>query len=267
MTLFERKGIKFTLNWIPFGGFVRMAGEEAGFDVEGSLASKAPWRRILITAAGPGMNVVLALAIAISIPLIVGVPQAHGPIVVAQVFPGTPAWRTGVPAGVTLLQVDGVDPPTWCRCVGPVEAAPEQRRYAHGQLPTTLKVGACTNAPASRIVTLTPHLCPDAQGGPPYKGLPAGCLISAAPLIRDRHEAGADAHSVGHRVPGGTPARAVETYARSNLFSSIGPGRNATWGTLGLLLTGLGLLVSSVVSPAAQQVVSSSGGVSGPVRL
>ena len=36
-TLFERKGIKFTLNWLPLGGFVRMAGEESGFDAEGSM--------------------------------------------------------------------------------------------------------------------------------------------------------------------------------------------------------------------------------------
>ena len=40
-TLFERQGTKFTLNWIPLGGFVRPAGEDDP-DVQGGLASARP---------------------------------------------------------------------------------------------------------------------------------------------------------------------------------------------------------------------------------
>ncbi|MFD3163229.1 M50 family metallopeptidase [Herpetosiphon sp. NSE202] len=59
--LFVRKGIPFTLNWLPLGGFVRFAGEEGGFDDPDSLASAPPRRRIPVMAAGVIANVITAI--------------------------------------------------------------------------------------------------------------------------------------------------------------------------------------------------------------
>ena len=59
--LFVRKGVPFTLNWLPLGGFVRFAGEESGFDDPESLLSAPPLRRIAILAAGVIANILVAM--------------------------------------------------------------------------------------------------------------------------------------------------------------------------------------------------------------
>ena len=59
--LFVRKGVPFTLNWLPLGGFVRFAGEESGFDDPDSLLSASPRRRIPVLAAGVIANVLVAM--------------------------------------------------------------------------------------------------------------------------------------------------------------------------------------------------------------
>src|SRR5690349_12304089 len=64
LTLFERNGVKYTLNWLPLGGFVRFGGEgdNALYGV-GSLAQAPPWRKIPVMLAGPLMNLFLAMVI------------------------------------------------------------------------------------------------------------------------------------------------------------------------------------------------------------
>ena len=56
---YERNGIIYSLNWIPFGAFVKMLGEEDP-EAEGSFASKTKLTRFIVLAAGPGMNFITA---------------------------------------------------------------------------------------------------------------------------------------------------------------------------------------------------------------
>lgn len=63
LTLFERNGVKYTLNWLPLGGFVRMTGEEGNFAAEGSLAAAPPWKRIAVISAGVIMNMLTAMVL------------------------------------------------------------------------------------------------------------------------------------------------------------------------------------------------------------
>src|SRR6476659_7515359 len=60
VTLFERNGVKYTLNWLPIGGFVRFGGEGETLYGVGSLASAAPWKKMAVLFAGPLMNLLLA---------------------------------------------------------------------------------------------------------------------------------------------------------------------------------------------------------------
>jgi len=66
----------YALNLIPFGGYVKMAGED--FDdtppEEGSFRRQPVGRRIAIVAAGPVMNLLLAAAILSVIAMTFGVP-------------------------------------------------------------------------------------------------------------------------------------------------------------------------------------------------
>src|SRR6202166_766020 len=63
---FRRGETDFRFSAIPFGGYVKMAGEqpsdEGSDDPRGFLA-KPRWQRLIIAFAGPFMNLVLAVGI------------------------------------------------------------------------------------------------------------------------------------------------------------------------------------------------------------
>lgn len=62
----DKKGTDFTMNWLPVGGFVRIAGEDArspdAFKA-GSFMSKSLPKRLLVLVAGVVMNFLLAWVI------------------------------------------------------------------------------------------------------------------------------------------------------------------------------------------------------------
>ncbi len=59
---FELADMLYSVNVIPLGGFVRLAGE-SNPTVPLSLASRPPWQRVVVLAAGAAMNALLPLAI------------------------------------------------------------------------------------------------------------------------------------------------------------------------------------------------------------
>ncbi len=65
LTVFKSRGTDFTLNWIPFGGFVRLKGENdpALHPSKGSFAAASIWARCVILVAGVAMNFLLALVL------------------------------------------------------------------------------------------------------------------------------------------------------------------------------------------------------------
>lgn len=66
-TLMKKGGTDFTFNWIPFGGFVRLKGENAMTEKErrskGSFGAAPVYARVIILLAGVFMNLLLALII------------------------------------------------------------------------------------------------------------------------------------------------------------------------------------------------------------
>ncbi|MBP7962382.1 MAG: RIP metalloprotease RseP [Caldilineaceae bacterium] len=59
--LFTFQGTLFTLNWIPFGGFARMKGEDAADMSPGAFNAAPALGRALTLVAGPAMNFILAI--------------------------------------------------------------------------------------------------------------------------------------------------------------------------------------------------------------
>ena len=105
LTLFEHKGVKYTLNWLPIGGFVRFGGEGETLYGVGSLAQSAPWRKILVLVAGPLMNLVLAFLIFGVLFAFKGVPSSGARI--DKVYANTPAATAGFQPDDVMLEIDG----------------------------------------------------------------------------------------------------------------------------------------------------------------
>lgn len=61
--LFRYDGTDFTLNWLPFGGFARMKGEDAGDMSPGSFNAASRSGRAATLFAGPLMNMLLAVVL------------------------------------------------------------------------------------------------------------------------------------------------------------------------------------------------------------
>lgn len=60
----KKKGeVEYTINAIPFGGFVRMLGEDGDSKDPRSFGNAKLWKRMIITLAGVFMNFVLAICV------------------------------------------------------------------------------------------------------------------------------------------------------------------------------------------------------------
>ena len=86
-------GTRFTLNWLPLGGFVRPKGENDP-NVPGGLAAASPWKRLAVLFAGPLMNLLTAVLIYSIIFNRVGIPDTSR-VLVSSVTEGGPAAQAG----------------------------------------------------------------------------------------------------------------------------------------------------------------------------
>ena len=100
----KRGETTYSLNAIPLGGFVKMAGEEDP-KVPRSLASKSIGTRLLVLGAGSLMNFLLPLLL-FSIAFMIAQDRIIEPVVVKDVAPNSPASIAGIEAGDIILSVD-----------------------------------------------------------------------------------------------------------------------------------------------------------------
>lgn len=108
LTLFTLGGTKYTLNWIPFGGFVRIKGD-TNPDVPGGFAAAKPWKRIASLLAGPFMNLMLAVVLFIAIYGVIGSLPDRNRVQLVDIAPDSPASAAGLKAGDILVSVGGVE--------------------------------------------------------------------------------------------------------------------------------------------------------------
>ncbi|MFH1650794.1 MAG: M50 family metallopeptidase [Chloroflexota bacterium] len=101
----KRGGTIYSLNAVPFGGFVKLAGEEDP-SVSGSLASKPAGVRITVLSAGVIMNALLPILL-FSIAFLVPHNVVSGDVVVQDVAPQSPAGQAGIVAGERIISIDG----------------------------------------------------------------------------------------------------------------------------------------------------------------
>ena len=59
----KKTGIAYSIRILPIGGFVSMEGEDTESEDENAFHKKAVWKRIIITAAGAFMNIVIGILV------------------------------------------------------------------------------------------------------------------------------------------------------------------------------------------------------------
>ena len=100
----EWKGTEITLNWIPFGAFVRPRGEEDD-DVKGGMASAPAWKRFVIALAGPAMNFLIGIILLVVIYTGLGVP-ASDQALISEVAVSSPAEAAGLQVGDIITSIN-----------------------------------------------------------------------------------------------------------------------------------------------------------------
>lgn len=122
----KRGDTDYRLSALPFGGYVRMAGdnpveERTGADYE--FLSKPRWVRMIIAVAGPIMNILLAFVLLAGIFWFVGVQSESylGTPARVAAIPEKEQGASGIQAGDRIAAVNGVETPTWQKVFAKLE--------------------------------------------------------------------------------------------------------------------------------------------------
>ena len=102
---FELADMLYSVNIIPLGGFVRLAGENNP-TVPQSLAAKGAGSRIMVLAAGAVMNAILPLLI-FTVMFMLPQDEEVGRLAVTEVLEGSPAAQAGLRAGDIFVAANG----------------------------------------------------------------------------------------------------------------------------------------------------------------
>lgn len=100
---------EYRLCLIPFGGFVKMLGQEdlaadQPSDNPRAFGNKKIWQRVLVISAGVFMNIVMASIIFL---IVFSKGLSQPPAIVGDVAPDSPAAKAGLRPGSEILEING----------------------------------------------------------------------------------------------------------------------------------------------------------------
>lgn len=138
---------EYALGTIPAGGYVRISGMNPSEDLpedvrDRAYHAQAPWKRMVVIAAGPAMNVVLALLLLFTYFAAIGPrdpDRMSGRVDVIE--EGYPA-ATALEPGDRLISVDGRtgSPPELSRQIASHECRGEPREGCRAKTPATVVI-------------------------------------------------------------------------------------------------------------------------------
>lgn len=99
---------EYCIGAIPFGGYVKMAGDNPAEDTTGApweFMSKPIWKRFLVVLAGPVINYILAIVILFGLFMFRGAEKPE--VFVGTVSEGSPAEMAGINTGDQIISIDG----------------------------------------------------------------------------------------------------------------------------------------------------------------
>ncbi|HSG25132.1 MAG TPA: M50 family metallopeptidase [Anaerolineales bacterium] len=107
ITLFRSGETEFTLNWLPFGGFVRPREREGDEQIPDELMAAAPWKRIFMLLAGSITNLVAAVLLLSFAYYQIGNKLDH--VLITRVDPDSPAEAAGLLSEDLITAIDGIE--------------------------------------------------------------------------------------------------------------------------------------------------------------
>ncbi|MFN8676419.1 MAG: RIP metalloprotease RseP [Thermomicrobiales bacterium] len=152
-------GVLWTINWLPFGGFVKVMGDDGKSDDPGSINNKSPLQRAFFLVAGSAMNFLLAFVLMIIVVGAQGISQSS--IYIASVEPGSPAADADWEPGDRIIEVAGVP------VTGSGDITAHSREFADAPMSVVIERGG-----QRMDTTVTP------RGNPPAGQGPTGVTIS-----------------------------------------------------------------------------------------
>jgi len=191
----KRGETEYGVKSIPIGGYVKITGmnpeEEVPPEHEANAYFRKPvWKRIVVVAAGPAVNIVLAFAILFGVYLVNGRPEVDQRV--GSVKPGTPAAKVLQP-GDRIVAIDGksfAQAPVeerlerFAKTVGSHECAGKQVDGCVASTPVKVEV---ERNGATKTFTVYPHYDKEAgrsligfSYGSRMVGLGAGAAVSEA---------------------------------------------------------------------------------------
>lgn len=151
-------GVLWSINWIPFGGFVKVLGEDGKSTDPRSMNAKAPLQRAFFLVAGSGMNFILAVLLSVLVVGVQGVSSSN--VYIGSVVPNSPAAKAGWQEGDRIVEVGGV----------PVQSADDVGRSARDFAGNPMSVVLLRNG-KEIDTTVVPRANPPANQGPTGVGV------------------------------------------------------------------------------------------------
>jgi regulator of sigma E protease len=104
LTLGKFQGTIISLNWIPFGGFVRPKAESDA-NVAGGLASASPWVRMAVALGGPVTNLVIGILLFALVFSQAGMPD-RSQVQIFSINENSPAQQAGLEPGDVFVRIN-----------------------------------------------------------------------------------------------------------------------------------------------------------------
>ena len=105
---FTHRETTYSLNALPFGGFVKLPEKDT--DPSGTarlISDVAPWQRLCVLSAGPIMNIIFAIVLFTAL-FIFPHDTYTGTIVITEVSENSPAYDAGLQTGDQVLTINGL---------------------------------------------------------------------------------------------------------------------------------------------------------------
>ena len=226
---FKRGETEYGIAAIPLGGFVKISGmnpeEELPPEVESRAYYRQPvWKRIVVTAAGPAVNIALAFLILFFVAF--SFPEAENRV--GAIEHGSPGAKAGIQPGDRLISVDG-------------------KTFANDS--NTLRLGELGKQIAS-------HECDEAK---PEKGCRAG---TPAHLVLERDGKQVELSVYPTYDPAVKRTRVGIEYATKSAASSPGEAASFAGDNVWLVTSGTFHVISHLFESQERKQVSSVVGIS-----